>query len=278
VFRPPRCPYRTCSQHHRPERGFCVRHGSYRVRCRSRPIPRFRCRTCRRTFSRQSFRADFGDKLPHVNTRVLESLASGIGLRQTARNLGLSVEATQRKFRKIARHLRRLQVNLQRPLGGARLELGELATWAGRRSNALRVPFLVEPESGYLVWAESSPAESEAGVRRTLERGARLGAHCARKGAFHVTGPVQAAARDSVARLRKHPGLASKQRRYLDLALQLWVAHRNLVRQGDGRRDAPAANLGLVARRLSPSEALGWRQDWGRASCHPLSRRGVPIA
>lgn len=159
MFRPPRCPYRQCPNHARPEPDFCIRFGFYEAKCRAHRIPRFRCRRCRRTFSRQTFRMDYRDHRPHLNAELFKHLASGIGLRQTARVIGLSLSCTQLKFRKVARHLRRVNLNLRGPLpADALLQLDEIETFEGRRSTRpLSVPTLIEARSRFLVWAEAAP-------------------------------------------------------------------------------------------------------------------------
>ena len=89
---------------------------------------------------------------------------------------------------------------------------------------------------------------------------------------------TEAMARDLLGRLRRDSWLVSKKRRYLDLGLQLWMTYRNLVRRRFNRdAESPAQMLGFVERRLSCGEVLSWRQDWGRESIHPLSRRGVTM-
>ena len=129
MFQPPRCPNRACSQHGFPRPGFYRRNGHYRAKCRAHPVPRFLCRSCGRGFSRQTFRMDYRDHRPHLNARVFESIASGIGLRQTSRNLGLSRRCTELKFRKVARHLEHLNRNLRGPLPeGSILVFDELET------------------------------------------------------------------------------------------------------------------------------------------------------
>ena len=159
MFSPPRCPHRECSQHRSPNPQFFVRHGSYRPKCRPWPVPRFRCRSCRRTFSRQTFRADYRDHKPDRNVPLFLSLTSGVGLRQTARSIGLSQRCTELKFRKIARHLRRLNLSLQTALAEeATLHFDELETYEGQRNTRpLSVPILLESESRFLIWAESAP-------------------------------------------------------------------------------------------------------------------------
>jgi len=202
VFTPPRCPYQTCPQHLRPDPGDLRPHGHYRAKCRPHPIPRFRCVACLRTFSRQTFRMDYRDHRPDLNVRLFQSLASGIGLRQSSRNLRLSFRCTELKFRKIARHLRRLNLNLRKSLrSDACFQLDEFETYEGRRNTRpLSVPVLIETKTRFIVWAESAtirprgkmtPARRRAmaddekrfgkrrdrsrrSLRRTLRRGADL--------------------------------------------------------------------------------------------------------
>jgi len=202
MFQPPRCPNRSCSQHLSPRPRFFVRKGSFKPLCRPRPVPRFRCRSCRRGFSRQTFRQDYRDHRPALNAPLFLLLASGLGLRQSARILGLSERATELKARKISRHLRRLNLNLRGPLPeGSVLQFDELETYEGRRNTRpLSVPVLIERDSRFVIWAEAAPlrphgkmnaarsralAEDERrfgrrkdlsrrSVRRTLARGAQL--------------------------------------------------------------------------------------------------------
>ena len=158
MFQPPRCPYRSCSRHLDPTPDAFSRHGQYHPKCRPHPVSRFRCRACLRTFSRQTFRMDYRDHRPDLNARLFQSLASGVGLRQTARNLRLSLRSTELKFRKIARHLRRLNLNLRANLpAGSQLQLDELETYEGRRNGRpLSVPVVIEAKSRFVIWAESA--------------------------------------------------------------------------------------------------------------------------
>jgi len=344
MFRPPCCPYRSCPRHCSPGSDFFVRFGFYHPRCRPRPVQRFRCRTCRRTFSRQTFRLDYRDQRPDLNPRLFLSIASGLGLRQTSRNLGLSLRCTELKFRKIARHLRRLNLNLRGllPIGSV-LQFDELETYETRRNTRpLSVPVLMERTSRYVIWAESAPIRpkgtmtkarrraireeerrfgprkdlSARSVKRVLKRGAELArglpvvvfesdekasypAHARStfgaghvvhrrtnsrlaRGAWNPLFPInhtEALARDLMGRLRRESWLVSKKRRYLDLGLQLWMAYRNLLRRRFNRdEESPAERLGFAERRLGPGELLSWRQDWGKDSIHPSSRRGTPIS
>ena len=339
MFNPPRCPYRHCAFHQAPEahRPWYRRHGTYQPLCRPHPIPRFRCLGCRRTFSRQSFRMDRHDHRPDLNPKLVQLLASGVGLRQSARLLGLSRRCLELKSRKLARHLRRLHLSLQSPLPpGAALQFDELETFEGLRTlRPLSVPLLIEKRSRYVVWAQAAPIParhertrhgrrrseelrssgrrrdgSRAACRRTLARGAALAqkldplqiqtdqkrsypalirqafgtartiVHGRTKSTRRrdVTNPLfpinqtEALARDLMGRLRRQSWLVSKKRRYLDLALALFMAWRNLVRRRfNDDEGSPAEFLGFVPRRMSEQELCSWRQDWGKHSIHPLA-------
>jgi hypothetical protein len=90
---------------------------------------------------------------------------------------------------------------------------------------------------------------------------------------------TEALCRDLTGRMRRESWLVSKQRRYLDLALQIFAAYRNYVRlRFNHDWFSPAQRLGFVQRTLTPNEILSWRQDWGARSIHPLSRFGEVLA
>ena len=347
MFEPRCCPYRDCPRHIDLEPDFYVRHGTYHPRCRPHPVQRFRCRTCERTFSRQTFRADYRDKKPHLNADVLESFSCGVGIRQTARTLGMSRRCLELKLRKICRHLTHFNLNQRGQLSGeATFVFDELETYEGQRNTRpVTVPVLVEAESRFIVWAESATIRpsgkmtekrkkavkrSEArhgrrvnrhrgAVRRTLLRGAemveglevvtlltdekstypalareafgrerlvhkRTNSTVART-TWNPLFPVnheEAIMRDLMGRLRRESWLVSKERGYLDLALQLHMAYRNYVRKRfntdrDDQVGSPAQKLGFLPRRLTLREVLSWPQDWGDRSVYPLSRTGRTV-
>ena len=344
MFQPPRCPYRRCPRHLDPKPSAFWHHGSYQPKCRSQPVPRFRCTSCWRTFSRQSFRMDFSDHRPELNPRLFELLASGIGLRQSARLLKLTLGSCEKKFRKLARHLRRLNLNLAFELPvGSTLQFDEFESFENTRVGApLSIPFLIERESRFLVWAETARLRqrsargrrrkplgeaaqkrlrsrrdgSRAGIERTLRRGRDLTRSHARvtletdKKLSYVpiaqelfgkerlvhrrtssrlartqTNPLfavnqaEAMARDLLGRLRRQSWLASKKRRFLDLALALYASWRNFVRRRFNHDKRSAAEyLGFVPRRLTAPELCSWRQEWGKHSIHPLALGSESIA
>src|SRR5262245_42956970 len=169
-FTPPRCPNRRCRMHGNPLPRFYIRRGSYRASCRPEPVPRFQCRSCKRCFSRQTFRLDYRDQRPECNVQLFQLLISGCGLRQCGRIVGLSVRAVQYKFRKVARAMRQLNRNLLRSLPGTghrTFQLDEIETFEHSSILRLTVPVLIERESLAVLAFDVGP------IRRVPRRGSR---------------------------------------------------------------------------------------------------------
>lgn len=167
-FVPPRCPNVDCPRHRDPSPKFCKRIGTYRVLCRPDPIQRFLCLTCRRSFSRQTFRVDYCDHRPHVNAQVFALLTSGVGFRQTSRVVHMSHGCVLRKAMKLGRMLGDLHRNLMGRLPeGRTYVLDEEETFESSPLRPLTVPLLEERKTKFLVAATVAP------IRRLARRGSR---------------------------------------------------------------------------------------------------------
>lgn len=177
---PPRCPNRACAYHADPVPKFFWRHGSYQPRCRSQPVPRFRCRGCRRGFSWQTFRHDRGDRRPECNEPLFSLLTSGVGLRQSGRLLGLRVSAVQKKLRKMGATCRLLHRNLLRALPpGRTFLLDEEETYEGASIRPLTMPVLIEGVTWFVIATAVGPIRRLAALgsdrreRQRADEGAR---------------------------------------------------------------------------------------------------------
>jgi transposase-like protein len=165
MFVPPRCPNTECNQHREPSSRFFLRMGFFTVRCRSEPVPRFRCRSCHRSFSRQTFRHDYRDQRPDLNEQVFLLLCSGVSLRQVGRVLKLDVHSVQGKQRKLARTLGWVHANLGSQLPAERTYvLDEEETYEMASIRPLTMPVLIEKEHWFVV-------SSGVGSIRRLARG-----------------------------------------------------------------------------------------------------------
>ena len=183
MFQPPRCPHPDCSNHTAPQTTgrtdrFYQRAGEFCALRHPRPVPRFRCKSCRRTFSRQTFRMDRWDRRPDLNQLAFSKACSGMGLRQMGRELRIRPNNLAAKLRKIARHLGHLHENLMGWFDRSDLDcefaLDELETVENcRTSQPLTVATLIHQESFFLVGAEvgtlAPRGRRDAADRRRVE-------------------------------------------------------------------------------------------------------------
>lgn len=155
MFRPLRCPNSACVHHAADPGGvFYWLHGRYEPKCRPYAIQRFKCRACHRSFSRQTFRQDYRDHKPDLNTDVLLQLCSGTGLRQTARIVGTSRSTVTRKFYKISLQLGLLNQAVRRPVDfeTVTLLMDEFESYESRRNTRpVTIPMMIELESDFII-------------------------------------------------------------------------------------------------------------------------------
>jgi transposase-like protein len=115
-FQPHFCPRRACPEHSRTATGFRYRRLGYYTTSRRWRIPRFRCLTCRGSFSRQSFAVSYYSKRPELLVPVAAGLVAGSAHRQIARSTGCAPSTVTRMAARLGRHAILL-------LGRARAEL-----------------------------------------------------------------------------------------------------------------------------------------------------------
>jgi len=104
-FRPPHCPWRECAAHLAAGGYRAILKGSYRrTRDPQRSIPRFKCPTCKRTFSREAFATSYYLKRPELLLPVANLLVSGCAHRQIARHLGCAPSTVTRLSVRLGQH------------------------------------------------------------------------------------------------------------------------------------------------------------------------------
>ena len=106
-FVPPFCANPRCPHHlHTPQNPYrdYLRWGSYRSRVNGE-VPRYRCRVCGKTFSRQTFRVDYWVKRRIGYAGVMERLASCSSVRAMGRVYGVAGQTIQNRIGRGARQV-----------------------------------------------------------------------------------------------------------------------------------------------------------------------------
>jgi hypothetical protein len=103
-FQPHFCPRRSCPEHTRKSPGYRFRRRGFYTTSRRWRIPRFRCLTCRGSFSRQSFAVSYYSKRPELLVPVAAGLVAGSAHRQIARSSGCAPSTVTRMAARLGRH------------------------------------------------------------------------------------------------------------------------------------------------------------------------------
>ena len=111
-FQPPHCPWEDCSRHLPDGRRYRAwRHGFYRRSFDVCRVPRFRCPSCRRTFSRQTFATTYRLKRPDLLRTTASLLVSGAANRQIARHVGCAPSTVMRLGVRLGQHAELFQAD-----------------------------------------------------------------------------------------------------------------------------------------------------------------------
>jgi transposase-like protein len=115
-IRPPFCANPSCADHYphlgRPYSGY-IRWGLYRTKAFGL-VPRFRCQSCGRTFSTQTFHVDYYAKKRVDYGVMAQRLASCESLSAIGRGLNLSTETVSNRVSRAARQVLALEARLSR--------------------------------------------------------------------------------------------------------------------------------------------------------------------
>jgi hypothetical protein len=104
MFTPPHCPNPDCINYLNPEISLWYRKISPYDTITFGSVPRFRCRSCRKTFSRQTFSIDYYAKKKLNFLYIFNQINSGAGLRNIARDLKVSPKAVTGRINRMARN------------------------------------------------------------------------------------------------------------------------------------------------------------------------------
>jgi len=103
-FVPPFCPNARCVFHFFPTGWRFKKAGSYQRLAAPRTVQRYRCLTCSRNFSFQTFQTTYWLKKPHLVEPTFLRVLSCSGFRQIAREFGCSHTTVMRLTERLGRH------------------------------------------------------------------------------------------------------------------------------------------------------------------------------
>ena len=104
-WKPPFCPNQNCKAHKPLQNNWhYIKFASYRRKSDNRKIQRYRCMTCKRTFSTQTFSTTYWQRLRGIDAKIMTKTIGCMANRQIARDLGIDPATVNRKLARMGRH------------------------------------------------------------------------------------------------------------------------------------------------------------------------------
>jgi transposase-like protein len=173
-FQPHFCPRRSCPEHTRKDPGYRFRRRGFYTTSRRWRIPRFRCLTCRGSFSRQSFAVSYYSKRPELLVPVAAGLVAGSAHRQIARSTGCAPSTVTRMAARLGRHALLLLARARSEMLGSvdePLVLDHFETFESTQDYPFGVATLVGSRSWFIYDLDPAPHRRTGKINQAqLER------------------------------------------------------------------------------------------------------------
>ena len=201
LFMPQFCPWPACVEHQVDSRDASrfARHGHYIRKADGRLVPRFRCRSCCRTFSLQSFAFSYYLKRADLSAPIARGLVAGSAHRQIARSVGCHHSTVTRRSQRLGRHSYLLSTLSRHPrTGDEPILVDDFDTYAGSQYFPCTLPTAVGSRS-WFVYGFAFARERRRGVMSPAQK--RRRAYWERKYGLPPRGSVTDAFRGLIAEL-----------------------------------------------------------------------------
>ena len=143
---------------HSRQRDWIEHYGFYRRRCDSKMVQRFRCKSCGKTFSNQTFNGTYRQHKPHLNSMLRLALCSKMSFRRIAKGLKVNQKTVVRKFKFLAESARHNQKNRLAKLEAIDLiQMDELETFEHSKCKPLSIALAVVPGTRIIIGAKAQP-------------------------------------------------------------------------------------------------------------------------
>lgn len=145
------CPNSSCSNHTTPIKNWFKKIGYYKPKQNHQPIPRYKCKTCGKSFSTSTTKATYKQHKPDVNEELFKLLVSGVSLRRCSEILDIQYSTVVEKFAYLAKQAKKAHYKHMLTLQTSYVQVDELETFLHARAKALSVPMVVRVKTGEIL-------------------------------------------------------------------------------------------------------------------------------
>lgn len=145
------CPNKACIHHKKPGLHWFVKNGTYKPKNTQQKTPRYRCKTCGKSFSTHTFKSTVNQKKPEINVILFKLLVSGVSLRRASQILEVKYDTVVRHFRYLSQLAQKRHQEFLLTVKTSFVQVDELETFIHARPMAVTVPMVVRVKTGQIL-------------------------------------------------------------------------------------------------------------------------------
>ena len=145
------CPNENCSNHTNPIKDWYVKIGYYKPKTTNQKTPRYKCKSCGKSFSTHTNKSTANQKKPEINVMIFKLLVSGVSLRRSSQILGVQYNTIIKHFNYLAKQCRELHIEHLKTIKTSFVQVDEMETFLHARPKALSVPMAVRVKTGEIL-------------------------------------------------------------------------------------------------------------------------------
>lgn len=145
------CPDDTCVNHLNPVGNWYVKIGYYKPKTTNQKTPRYKCKSCGKSFSTRTNKTNSYQKKPEINTLLFKLLVSGVSLRRASEILEVEYNTVVFHFNHIAKQAQALHFEFIKSVQTSFVQVDELETFIHARAKCLSVPMVVRVKTGEIM-------------------------------------------------------------------------------------------------------------------------------
>lgn len=166
-----RCPNTACEHSAEGKKDrFYVKWGYFKPSWSNKPVPRYKCKSCGKSFSASTEKDTLNEKRPDINRLVFDLYCSRMSLRRMAKVLHVDRKTVVRKFHKIAARAKFKHESLianRQIFCSDMIAIDEMETFEGNRGKPLSIAIAVDGENGRVLDIAVSEIKAKGRIVKT---------------------------------------------------------------------------------------------------------------
>lgn len=145
------CPNELCDNNLKPVAKWFVKIGYYKPKTTNQKTPRYKCKSCGKSFSNRTNKININQKKPEINQLLFKLLVSGVSLRRSSEILNVQYNTVVNHFDYLAQQSKQLHTQFIKSVETSFVQVDELETFIHSRAKGLSVAMVVRVKTSEIL-------------------------------------------------------------------------------------------------------------------------------